>query len=318
MSRRKADTAEIEVKKERWNKWRILLRRQEFQTSLFQLRQRYREWVDGPPIDCFEWDYDDPEYDDEGHKFPREILCEIARKDADPDKHDLDRREPMLEAWDHFNFKWGIRLPKVALTEELPKLSPKTVAEWESLGEVSSRVVPPPITDVRAPGRRYHRLTLTLDLDYPRDILLTKVDEEIAKAVQSLPKNERKGSLAAKRKRRRHDKLTFQLRVYDLYMCGEPTWQIARTLRKPRGTVNSALATAVKIVRGERPRTGRAWEKHHLKVCRRCRANKTLDFFCPAVVQQYRKIGDAATHRQRDSTYLPPLPVQGEKSAFGG
>src|SRR5215831_16298806 len=108
MSRRKADTAEIEVKKERWNKWRILLRRQEFQTSLFQLRQFYREWVNGPPIDRYEADYDDPEFDDEGHEYPRIIPCTIERKDADLDKHALDHQEPMVEAWERFNFKWDI------------------------------------------------------------------------------------------------------------------------------------------------------------------------------------------------------------------
>lgn len=50
MSRRYGRKAEEAVKKERWNRWRILLRRPEFQKDLTQLRAVYSKWVKGPAV----------------------------------------------------------------------------------------------------------------------------------------------------------------------------------------------------------------------------------------------------------------------------
>src|SRR5262245_32839575 len=145
MPKRTGLAVEGAIDNERWNRWRIMLRRPAFQKELNALRLAYRTWVKGPPIACAKY-FDDPETGEVNYE-----LYPLKRKRFDLSKLDCwDQDDPMVGvakgAWTHFNGKWDIELPKDALTERLPDLSGLTVDQWEPLGRVDGALVPPVLT----------------------------------------------------------------------------------------------------------------------------------------------------------------------------
>ncbi len=240
MSRKTSESIGKTITREMWDKWRILLRRPEFQRDLRKYMRHLRE----------------------GRGYDRKIY-------------------ELLTSW---GVAWTPSF-EILHDPRVPELSQETIILYESFfgesplyepvsafdaydGPYDGWVRPDSVTD------RGQQLLILVDLSYPPSRLMPRIEEELKAAIESRSKTQRHDYLPADRKRRRHDKLGSQLEVYDLYVNGEPTWKISRTLKRPLGTVRSALATAIKLIRVERPRTGKAWEKKHKSECGRCGRSK--------------------------------------------
>ncbi len=290
MSRKTSESIGKTITREMWDKWRILLRRPEFQRDLRKYMRHLRE---GRPYD----------------RKIRELLT-----------------------------SWGVAwTPSFEILHDprVPELSQETIILYESFfgesplyepvsafdaydGPYDGWVRPASATD------RGQQLLILVDLSYPPSRLMPRIEEELKAAIESRSKTQRHDYLPADRKRRRHDKLGSQLEVYDLYVNGEPTGKISRTLNRPLGTVRSALATAIKLIRGERPRTGRAWEKKHKSECGQCGRIKELffgglDLNCPEAMRYIdagANASEAVFNDYNHQDFLPPLPVKSEKSAL--
>ncbi len=285
MSRKTSKSIGKTITREMWAKWRILLRRPEFQRDLRKYMRHYRE----------------------GGKYDRKI-------------------DELLTSW---GVAWTSSF-EIFHDPRVPELSQETIILYESFfgesplyepvsafdaydGPYDGWVRPDSATD------RGQQLLILVDLSYPPSRLMPRIEEELKAAIKSRSKTQRHDYLPADRKRRRHDKLGSQLEVYDLYVNGNPTWKISRMLGRSLGTVRSALATAIKLIRGERPPTGKAWEKKHKSECGRCGRAKDLDKGCSEAARffaakknAYKAVFEDYNHRD----YLPPLPVKSEKSAF--
>lgn len=304
MGRRTAKAEDLS-KQVRWNRWRFVIRNPKFQSDLNRLRRDYTDWIDGPPLTVGLWDGEDV------------VDVEIARKDIDLHGAPFDPHEDeaFLCAWGSFEYKWGIKCPKIWLTNAMPNLGYLTVQEWQGAwgGEP---IFSPAVTLVDAglvdtpPGT----LTIRLDLSYPNDALDFYIREQIAKTRAAGNKNKN----FPEKKRDRHDKVTQQLEVFDMRMRGESIWQIAKTLRKSQSTIKSMYETARKLIGSIKPKHGRAWYRLHVKTCPTCNAIGEATLQCAIVSQRREKEGKF--HRQRDKEidqfWIPPLPVQSEKSAF--
>ena len=277
MARKRGEQAAKALKQEKWNRWRVLIRKPEFQKDIRALRRSYRETrgLKKPPVDLWS--------------------------------------------------KWGVSFSYHILTDpSLPALSPRTVEDYQSLFEEATLLGPistydlydGPYDEWQPPTgiKRGQFLVIEADLSVPVASLLPAIEAVIKTAQKERPKGIGRGYLSPDRKRSRHSNLTLQLQVYDLHMNGEPVWKIAQSLSKAPGTVKSALRAATKLIRGDRPKTGRAWITRHLQKCSICRNDESSSLDCPEMVKFLTGTVHAIEQDQRTS--LSPISVKGEKSAF--
>jgi hypothetical protein len=291
MSRRKGQAAELAVENEALNRWRILLRHRRFQKSLNRLRSQYRKWVKGPPITQYTYEFESSDLDEFGTEIPREIKRKISRKKVDLYEHECDPNDPLVGgiagAWRDFDLHWGIRLPKAALSNRLPNLSQDTIKQWSAVKSDTRAIVPSPVKS-RHSQRKW--LKLEIDLDYPRDVLLERIEKELSKVMPQ-----------RRKARRRWDKFDYYLRVYDLGIKNETFATIARKLKRRVSTVKSAFLSIGRTIssfdptgfRRSHARHRRAFptkkqsvlkvfdHKNHLSQCDRCAKAKTADEMCP-------------------------------------
>ncbi len=290
MARRKGQAAELAVRNEAFNRWRILLRHQKFQKSLNRLRSQYRTWVKGPPITQYTYEFDSPDLDEFGTEIPRQIKSKISRKDVDL-FNECDPNDPMVGMpegkWHTFNSKWGINLPKAALTDALPALRQNTIEQWTLIYSKEPAIVPFPL---RAGHSWKNWLRLEINLSYPRDILMERIEQQLAQVMSQ-----------SRKARRRWDKFDYYLQVYDLGLKNETFAAIARTLKKRVSTVKSAFLSIGRTISSFDP-TGlkkshpprlRAYRtkkqsvlkafdnKNHVSQCAHCTKAKTADDMCP-------------------------------------
>lgn len=305
MARRNAIAAILAVDNEAFNRWRILLRHHKFQNSVNRLRRQYRKWVKGLPITRYTCEFASPDLDEFGTEIPSQVESKVSRKDVDL-FDECDPNDPMLGmpegAWHNFNSKWGIYLPKAALSEALLDLRQDTIDQWTAIALEEPAIVPLP---VKAGHSRMKWLRLDVNLSYPRDILIERIDAELSKAMPQRSKT-----------RRRWDKFGYYLKVYDAAKKGEPFTAIARTLKKRLSTVKSAWlaigkaiyycdATGLKRIAARRHRALPAKKKlilmdvdpaTHVSHCERCKKAQTVGEMC--LVSQI--FTNQNTHGQRE------------------
>lgn len=237
MPRRTGQTAELAVKNEALNRWRILLRHKRFQKKLNRLRKRYQQWISGPPVAHYTYMFDTHGQDEAGTENPHQLEGEISRKDVDLYIHECDPNDHMVGiqgAWRSFNSEWKIRLPKVALSNSLPDLSQDSIQHWNAYQFEDSSIVPPP---VKIRHSQKTQLRLEIDLRYPRDILIERIERELVKVMQPRHKT-----------RRRWDKFAYYLQVHDLVLNGETFAFVAKTLKKRVSTIKSAFLSIMTMV----------------------------------------------------------------------
>jgi hypothetical protein len=338
MSRRKGQAAELAIENEAFNRWRILLRHRRFQKSLNRLRRKYQKWITGPPITLYRYDNRHPYVDEFGTEIPREIKRKISRKNVDLYEHECDPNDALVGgiagAWRDFDSHWGIRLPKAALSDRLPNLSQVTIKQWSAVKSETRAIVPSP---VKTRHSRKKWLKLEIDLDYPRDVLLERIEKELSKAMPQ-----------RRKARRRWDKFDYYLQVYDLGIQNETFETIARTLKKRVSTVKSAFLSIGRTISSYDPtgfrrihaRHRRAFptkkqsvlkvidHKNHVSQCERCAKAETLDEMCLAarlyIHQEYRgqrelpveDIEEVGAARLKDQTSRrkPALDYEGPPS----
>lgn len=274
MPRREGPKAEAAAAKARESRWRYLLRNREFRAELNELRRHY--------IDV-------------GEKYKWGLLL--------PDGTILKETWEAYDKRNAFREKWELYVPDELLYPyyNIPDISPQTVEPFESflerkdgdfIGSAVSAVDPwdvygwgeyggPPRTDP-GPGPGLF-LEITVDLRYPRDLLMSLIELELRKA-QDRPRPQQ---------RRRLDKVDFYLKAYDLSEKGETFKAIAKSLKRPVSTVKSAYVAAYKQIYGVKikhskktlPRDTFDWEnldpEEHFKTCRACQKAKTADEMCP-------------------------------------
>ena len=290
MPRRKGHAAEAAVEIEAFSRWRILLRKPDFQKHLNLLRRQYGEWVLGPPITHYTLDFDDPTMIfEDGTEVPRQTEGKISRREVDLYEHDCDDNDPMVGrltgAWDDFNSQWDIKLPKVALTDGFPNLSPNTVEQWSRAGALQANLVQAPVRARHSWGTWWE---LEVNLGYPLDVLLETIKKELTKATEG------------GRGRRRRDKLDYYLQVYDRAKLGERFSVIAHGLKKKVSTIKSAyLAIGRMIVSFDPKAQPKMPSRHnqappaknqvalldfdpttHMAQCRQCSEAETFDAMC--------------------------------------
>ncbi len=308
MARRSSEQAERATKQERWNRWRCLLRNPKFQTAVNQLRSEYRAWVTGPPLSVGVWD---------GEYL---VETEIARMGIDLHSQAIDHREePFLLLWGAFEYEWRIELPKQALTDRLSSLNYLTVEEWQHLWGGTADIMSPAVTLIDAgctdtpPGT----LSLRLDLGHVDGDLLACIKDELRKARLVMPGS--KTSSAGKQERKRQDKITDQLRVFDAESRGLSVYEIAKAERKSESTIKSMLQAIRKRIGSEKAHHGKAWYVYHVKICTTCSEIGIASSKCDVVAA--RRTKEAQLHEARtiefQRTFIPPSAVASEKSAFG-
>ncbi|ULA61625.1 MAG: hypothetical protein LZF60_340166 [Nitrospira sp.] len=308
MARRSSEQAERATKQERWNRWRCLLRNPKFQTAVNQLRSEYRDWVIGPPLSVGVWDGEDL------------VETKIARVDIDLHSQAIDHREePFLLRWGAFEYEWRIKFPKQALTDRLSSLSYLTVEEWQRLWGDSSDIMPPAVTliDAGCTDRPPDTVSLRLDLGHVDGDLLARIKDELRKARLVMPGS--KTSSAGKQERKRQDKITDQLRVFDAESRGLSVYEIAKAELRSESTIKSMLQAIRKRIGSEKPHHGKAWYGAHVKTCPICNEIGIPSSRCASVAARMTK--EAQIHEARTKefqrTFIPPGAVASEKSAFG-
>lgn len=153
---------------------------------------------------------------------------------------------------------------------------------WEAHDPEDDSSVPP---DIPGPGKI---LNIRVDLNYPQDVLegLIRGELRIAKARREQLQNI--GALPLEPDRLHVEKVDFYLQVYDKAEAGEPYRLIARTLRRPKSSVQYAHVVAKLLIGGppsvrSRPRThieGQArsspdpatYTRQHDRQCEICQA----------------------------------------------
>lgn len=272
MARRTSKQSQDEIIREQWNRWRILIRRADFQKALRQLQQYFQDRTDT-------------------QKMVRE-----------------------------FQQKWNIY---VGFAERLrnpatPRLSMRTVKDYEAF--FSDNPIPAGVSaydpyhndDPPYPEQADHpdqALVLRIDLSYPLTDVMNVIEEIVRRSIARRNKNVPGPYLPANRTRRRTSVLTKQLEVFDRYMNGETTKQIALSLGKPLGSVRSQLKTVFELTKIVRQHgSDRLWSRSHLKQCARCMRRKELDEDCPIVAKRYR--GEAEVFEHYEAKMKKGLPLR--------
>lgn len=185
--------ASEELKQERYNRWRQLIRNDAFRTDLLRIIHRYAKWVTGPPLTVV-LDQDDACID-----------AVLERKDAFLGTYRiLDHEDTFLLAWGRFKSRHNVAFPEQIIEDirlgQFPILEPVPAPEWDALGQDDT--ILPPAWKPLSPGLQ----------DIPRGGHGIWIDESYPK---SLVVEALKTYLPMQTKRSRRDKADMQLRLHD-------------------------------------------------------------------------------------------------------
>jgi hypothetical protein len=270
MPKRSGKAAENEMKRHRWNRWRLLIRTPKFQKEVNRLRADYQEWRKGPPLHL-------------GDTL-------IGRTTITPQKRGYGfLEEPVLCAWTYIEYDWGIVLPKRALKASFPNLNLNTIQAWERLGHQDSHVVPPALWIDSPPAYLENRsqfLVVGIDLSYPHDVSMSLLDRTLKQQRPAYVGTRYTNGESSRRRRNTFTKLTHQIQMYDMQRTGKTVKEIAQSMRVPIGTVKTSL-TRVKRLLGMPKR--RTWEERHVEYCLDlCAKKHKISPKCPEV-QKHRR-----------------------------
>jgi len=120
-------------------------------------------------------------------------------------------------------------------------------------------------------------LEILVDLRYPRDVIISLIEQELRKA-QKRPRPQQRQHL---------DKVDFHLKVYDLAEQGDTFAAIANTLGKPKSTVKSAFIAVRRNIFGSAPVHSKKRLplvdfnlNRHLMECSVCKAAEQFEDMC--------------------------------------
>jgi hypothetical protein len=235
------------------------------------------------------------------HEDFRADLNDLLKLRGSPDHFDQ-RRRALLD-------KWGVQLPYALRQPRTPdEVNLSNLAVFERLltpleaGLPVSRLddyeeLPWAVREVdlatianetAPPGLIYEAsqdqmtLCLAIRLDYPLDVLMALVEQEIRRAKEPVSPS-----------RRRHDKDDFNLQVYDRAIQNEPFTKIARELGRPVTTVKTAFVRTRLKIYGEHSQSRKAVAgdaltadvdlQKHFATCSTCSKAKTSDNLCPPI-----------------------------------
>jgi len=284
MPRKKGPEAEADAAKARESRWRYLLRNPEFRAELNELRRHSHEAsfnYKRQPKFMAKWDL---------YGFHSKVL--------NPKKGLPDLAPESVEAYEPF-FQIATRAPVTAYDAYEAFQEDVAYQEALALSDISPEDLTVYVDQLGPPGPGVC-LEIIADLRYPRDLLMSLIEQKLREA-KKRPRPQQ---------RRRLDKLDFYLKAYDLSEKGETFKAIAKSLKRPVSTVKSAYVAAYKQIYGVKikhskktlPRDTFDWEnldpEEHFKTCRACQKAKTADEMCPPL-----RLHVTQEHRgQREST----------------
>jgi hypothetical protein len=199
------------------------------------------------------------------------------------------------------------------LSVQLPKLSARTVSQYEELLDDAD-----PVSVIEDGwGENFisseelgnpHRMYVAVDLAYPRDVLGSLFEKRLSEVLEKRGKR-------TPGKRQRSDKTDFNISVYDLVMAAETFPTIARRLGRPVSSVKSAyLAACLNIFGSGPPRRKREMPllnsfEDHFRTCEVCSRAERADDFCALarafVDQGYRGRDELPVGREPSLRELP-------------
>jgi hypothetical protein len=224
----RGQTALSALNEERHNKWRKMIRNDEFRQKFNRLCERYAQWVNGPPLEVTVYEDDD---------F---VDGDLDRKDAFLGTHRIvdDGEDAFLLNWAEFKAEYSISFPEQVMEQirlgEFPRLEACPTETWDSLGK-ENNILPSPII----------RLGEGLQ-DIPAGVTAFYVHESYQ---QSLVLAGLKEHLPRKTTRSRHAKLDVQLKLHDSSVKNGCSGK----LRGVRSTTKSRLAAAKKAIGNKIP-----------------------------------------------------------------
>lgn len=204
-----------------------------------------------------------------------ENLDHLRRKRPSRTARELARRQA---EWRRVADKWGL--------ESIPPGVVSWVRWHRSASELERYGIDPlasylPVEPLWLEDDRF--FLLRLDLQHPVDTLLPLIEKELRKALKEFSD---RGLL--ERRRRRLDKLDFQLRVFDLAKSGQTFKAIARKLGRLPSTVKSAYLIARQNIFGQTAGPSKKVlplvgfdPARHVANCRACQRAQTDKEICP-------------------------------------
>lgn len=259
---RTSDESTEEVEREMWNRWRILIRRADFQKALRQLQQHFQDWT-------------------ETQKMVREFQ---------------DKWGIYLGFAERFRSPATPRLSMRTVKDYETFFSDNPIPAGVSAYDPYHNNDPPYPEQADHPDQA---LVLRIDLSYPLTDLMNTIEDILREARKSRNKRVPGPYLPPNRTRRRSELVTKQLEVFDRYMNGETTKQISLSLGRPWGSVRSQLKTAFQLTNTIRQHgSHRLWERAHISACARCKRRKELDLDCLIVAKRYRQMAEEFEHSE--------------------
>ncbi|SLM49236.1 protein of unknown function [Nitrospira japonica] len=185
--------ASEELKQERCNRWRLLIRNDAFRTDLIRIIRRYAKWVTGPALAVVL--YLDGEC----------INALLERKDAFLRTYRiLDHGDKFLLDWAKFTSEHNVAFPEQIIEDirlgQFPPLEPVPAPEWDALGQDDSLL--PPAWKLLSTG--LHDIPsdwygVLLNRSYPKSLVMEAL----------------RAYLPMQTKRSRRDKAEVRLRLHD-------------------------------------------------------------------------------------------------------
>jgi hypothetical protein len=220
---------------------------------------------------------------------------------------------PTPNKYDDFVRKWGlVWFPSDLLWSSNGQSLPRSLPDEEAPNVLFRSPVRPPVI-AEDPAQRYYddhqgekehpyirpgtRLSIDVDLSYPRDVVEALIGDELRNAYEKRERHQEKGFLPRPHERQRLDKMDFQLQVYDLAHAGLTFDEIARGRGLRTSVVHYAFVAAQLKIGTPRPRKIRHVTIHtafnvnrHVLECPTCKsvqkADGSWDSYC-AVMQDY-------------------------------
>ncbi len=259
------------MRREGWNRWRVLIRRADFQKALRKIHQHFQAYTDTDRMRR--------EFQDQWG-----IALWFSERLRSPATPPLSIRT--VREYETFFSDLPVGGGGVAAYDPYHNNDPPFPEQADEPDQA---------------------LVLRIDLSYPFMDLMNVIEKILR---ESISRRNRKGPgpyLPADRTRRRPDLLTKQLEVFDRYMNGDTTKQISLSLRRPWGTVRSQLKTAFQLTHTIRQHgSHRLWKRSHLSACSRCNRKRELDPDCLIVAKRFRQIQEEFEYYEEHAkTKLP-------------
>ncbi len=276
MARRTITQSEVEIRRERWNRWRILIRRADFQKDMRVIQQSIQnnsEKRDSEKEFCKKWGINS-------------LWLQRLR----------DRTIPALsmrtvQEYETFYSKEAHLSP-----------IPDAVEAYDPYSNDD-----PPYPEQASWPNQY--MIFRADLSYPLTDMLNIIEDVLKYSIARRSKAAPGSYLPGYRTRRRTNLLTKQLEIFDRYMNGDSTRHIAQALHRPLSSVRTQLKTVFELTRYERQHgSEKLWEQSHVKKCPRCKPQRKLDNDCPEVARRIQARYQVIDHETREweVSHLPP------------